>query len=138
MGMMLAVRRAFLRVCRTRRGSFTVAIIFGVLAGVLNGFLGSGGGIIVIFALTAMFPEQDERDRFVTAVLSVIPMTAVSAFLYVFRDGVEVSAGSVRYYAAALFGGIFGAWLMSKISPKALRLIFAALMIFAGVRAMVR
>ena len=135
MGMVLAVRRAFLRVCRTRRGSFTVAVIFGVLAGVLNGFLGSGGGIIIIFALTAMFPEQDERDRFATAVLSVLPMTAVSAILYVFRDGVEVS-GSVHYYAAALFGGIFGAWVMTKISPKLLRLIFAALMIFAGIRAL--
>ena len=137
MGMILAVRRAFFRICRTRRGSFTAAIVFGVLAGVINGFLGSGGGIIVIFALTAMFPEQDERDRFATAVLSVLPMTAVSACLYVFRDGVEVS-GSAHYYAAALFGGVFGAWVMTRISPKALRLIFAALMIFAGVRALIR
>ena len=137
MGMILAVRRAFLRVCRTGRWSFAVAIIFGVLAGVLNGFLGSGGGIIVIFALTAMFPEQDERDRFVTAVLSVIPMTVVSAFLYVFRDGVE-SSGNSHYFAAALFGGVIGAWIMTKISPTLLRLIFAALMIFAGVRALIR
>ena len=137
MGMILAMRRAFLRVCRTGRGSFTVAIVFGVLAGVINGFLGSGGGIIVIFALTATFPEQDERDRFVTAVLSVIPMTVVSAFLYVFRDGVEIS-GSSHYFAAALFGGVIGAWIMTRISPKTLRLIFAALMIFAGVRALIR
>ena len=137
MGMILAVRRAFLRVCRTGRWSFAVAIIFGVLAGVLNGFLGSGGGIIVIFALTAIFPEQDERDRFVTAVLSVIPMTVVSAFLYVFRDGVEIS-GNSHYFAAALFGGLVGAWIMTRISPRTLRLIFAALMIFAGVRALVR
>ena len=135
--MILAARRALLRVCRTRRGSFAVAVIFGALAGILNGFLGSGGGIIVIFALTAMFPEQDERDRFATAVLSVLPMTVVSAVLYVFRDGVNVS-GNSHYFAAALFGGIFGAWIMTRISPMTLRLIFAALMIFAGVRALIR
>ena len=134
MGMFMALKDALERACKTKKWVITVTVILGAAAGVLNGFLGSGGGIIIILALTLMIPEQDERDRFATAVISVLPMSAVSACFYIFRDGVDVS-GNAHYFASALFGGIFGAWLMTKISPKALRLIFAALMIFAGVRA---
>lgn len=105
----------------------------GAAGGFLNGFLGSGGGIILIFAMTYLCDGLDTKERFSTAVASVLPMSAVSAVMYI-KSGSLSLAGQARLLIPGALGGLFGAFIMDKISPKALKLIFSALMVFAGVR----
>ena len=134
--MLRAVKELFAQTLNKKRVRYTVAAILGALAGVLNGFLGSGGGIILIFALSVLMPEQEEKDRFATAVLSMIPMSAVSVCYYLADGGVNVTENA-HYFASALFGGVLGAYLMTKISPTVLRTVFALLMLWAGFRALI-
>ena len=110
-----------------------LTVVFGAGAGVLNGFLGSGGGIILIFALTLLGEAEDARDVFATAVLSILPMSAVSVYFY-WREGAVPITDTLPFLLPAAVGGIFGAWLLCRISPKLLKLLFAALMLWAGIR----
>lgn len=105
----------------------------GVCAGFLNGFLGSGGGIILVFAMASFSAESDTKERFATAVASVLPMSVVSVIFYMKSEAFSFSDASGFLIPAAL-GGIFGAFIMDKISPSFLKFIFASLMIFAGFR----
>ena len=115
-------------------GFITVTLTAGVLAGTLNGFLGSGGGIILIFIMSVLLPDRDARDIFATAVLSILPTSIVSAYFYYRGGGIGITEHA-PYYAAALFGGILGAVLLDKISTSLLKTVFAVLMLWAGFRA---
>ncbi len=112
-------------------------ILSGISAGILNGFIGSGGGIILIFAMTAFafLPHNVDavKTRFATAVASILPMSAVSIYFYI-KKGAVVFSDVNEFLLPAAVGGILGAVLMAKISAKTLRLIFSALMIWAGIR----
>ena len=128
------IKRKLRRVCEGRVGFITVTLTAGVLAGTLNGFLGSGGGIILIFIMSVLLPDRDARDIFATAVLSILPTSIVSAYFYCRCGGIGITEYA-PYYAAALFGGILGAVLLDKISTSLLKTVFAVLMLWAGFRA---
>lgn len=110
-----------------------ISLAVGAGAGFINGFLGTGGGILLILAQSVMLREQDTKDRFVTAVISILPMSVISACMYVADDGFSLGEAA-PYLAAALPGGILGGWLMCRISPRLLKVVFALLMLWAGWR----
>ena len=76
--------------------------LIGILSGVINGFLGSGGGILLIFGMGALLPHQKTKDRFATAVISILPMSAVSAYIYCREGNISLFPYS-HYFSAALF-----------------------------------
>lgn len=76
--------------------------------------------------------ETEEKDIFASAVLSVLPMTAVSVINYL-RGGTGLPENIESYIVPAFFGGIAGAFLLEKISSKWLKKIFSLLVIWAGV-----
>ena len=109
-----------------------IGCIGGLFVGFLSGFFGGGGGMIVvpllIFALGLA-----EKDAHATAILSILPISIASSIVY-------ISSGSVDYlqllYATIGFvaGGALGALLLKKLNNKALRIIFALIMIVAGLK----
>ena len=112
----------------------------GIGAGFLNGLLGAGGGIVLLYALSMMNPDSSPegvRDNFAATVACVLPMTALSVLLY--TAGGTVKAGTfASLFIPAAAGGSAGAFLLDKISTKLLKKIFAALVVFAGIRMLMR
>ena len=123
------------KISERKAGFVLITLLSGILAGMLNGFLGSGGGIILIFIMGVLMPDREPKDVFATAVLSILPMSAVSAYFY-HRGGGALAMEYAPYYASALFGGLLGAVLLDKISTTLLKTVFAALMLIAGFRAL--
>ncbi len=114
----------------------------GICAGIINGFLGSGGGIILIFIMNALsariFTEnksdgEQTKALFATAVASILPMSVVSVIFYLTRGSFGLGESLIFLIPAAI-GGAAGAYLMEKLSPTLLRVVFAVLMIWAGIR----
>ena len=125
-----------IRTACERKGVFAAVTLFsGILAGMLNGFLGSGGGIIIVFVMGLLLPQRDPKDIFATAVLSVLPMSIVSTCFYYRGGGISIT-DYAPYYASALFGGVLGAVLLDKIPTALIKAVFAVLMLWAGFRAM--
>ena len=107
-----------------------------VIAGAVNGFIGTGGGIILYFALKLSSKEKshDEmKDILATIIAAIIPVSIVSAIVYMIRGEIIYNALAV-YLPAALIGGIAGALLLQRLHFKIIKKIFAALIIYAGVR----
>ena len=107
-------------------------ILIGALAGILNGLLGSGGGVIAVISLRK-FLKMDAHKSHATAVAVMLPLTVISAAVYLtkyqtdFKTLIFVTIGGI-------IGGITGAKLLVKISSKWLHRIFGAIMIFAAIR----
>ena len=107
-----------------------------IIAGVVNGFIGSGGGIILYFALKFLDKTADHdkmKDILATVVACVIPMSVISAAVYMINGKIICSQLPV-YLPAALIGGLTGAFLLDKLKFKIIKKIFAALIIYAGIR----
>ena len=60
----------------------------GVLSGVDNGLLGTGGGIIFVYMLS-LLTDNDPKDNFATTLCATLPISAVSAFIYCRNSNVD-------------------------------------------------
>ena len=108
-------------------------IAVGMTAGVINGVFGTGGGTVIVFALSALagrlFP--DRRMIFANAIAIILPPAVVSTLVYASfspPDPATVTAIAL----CSLAGGALGALLLGKLKGRVLRLIFAVLMILSG------
>lgn len=102
-------------------------------AGLVGGLLGSGGGILVILALTHLIKyKPDKKTIFATSMAIILPMSAISSIIY--SKNAALSIYSINHYILpGCAGGIFGAVLFGKINFKILNLIFSLLVILAGI-----
>lgn len=102
-----------------------------IFAGLVNGFLGTGGGIVLMFALS-MLPESERpepRDRFATLIAVILPLSLLSLISY--KD-VITPALCGEYLLPGILGGFAGALLLDKISVGAIKKLFAFMVIYAG------
>lgn len=105
--------------------------LFGVLIGAVNGLLGAGGGMLTVPILKKMGFEQKAAHK--NAVAVILPITLISAALYLFSSRVKIS-DAVPFIPAGLLGALSGTFIISRISPTLLKKIFAIFMIYSGVR----
>lgn len=117
----------------------------GLAAGVCNGLLGTGGGILIIGALRLyrrFLPVSDRaaavspKDDYVTALCCMLPLSLLSSLLYLRTgafSGVPFSR-ALPYFLGAVPGGVIGAYLLDRVKPKTAQLLFALLVVFGGAR----
>ena len=113
--------------------------IMGFLSGIVNGLLGAGGGILIIYALNYSLGEQisDKRDVFANALCVMLPISVISCISYAIAGNLSVSGIGI-YSIPAILGGVAGAILLGKIKLGALKKLFAALVIYSGVMLMIK
>ena len=113
----------------------SAAAAVGAAAGFINGFLGAGSGVLLMY-MTAIFNKSKEKnaskDNFATVVACVLPLSAVSVVMYTAggaADGELVG----RFALPAIIGGVAGAYLTERLDAKVLRMIFAGVVIIGGI-----
>ncbi|MBQ8408799.1 MAG: sulfite exporter TauE/SafE family protein [Clostridia bacterium] len=109
------------------------------ISGFCNALLGAGGGILLSLTLGKIYEDTipDRRDVLVNAQASMIAGCALSAFIYTSRDGLDLDRFSV-FAIPAIIGGVIGSILLTKINAKAIGRIFALLVIWSGLRMLLR
>lgn len=106
--------------------------IAGVLAGVVNGLFGGGGGIPLLVLLTK-WAKLDEKAAFATCVAVVFPLCVVSAAVYLFRGSFPLW-DALPCLAGGLVGGFLGGKLFREVPNIWLRRIFALFLLYGAWR----
>lgn len=127
---------------RTRSGKRSDALGVagaGLLAGIANGLLGAGGGIIAVFALAHFLRsgEYERRDLYANALCVMLPISAVSCLRYA-AAGHLVTEGFGIYALPAVAGGVVGGILLGRLRASALKRLFGLLVIYSGILLIVR
>lgn len=127
----------------TQRAAYLPHILglLGILGGFVNGLLGTGGGILLLYALQLAGKANEKKsapskDNFAAVLLCTLPLSLLSVLLYFHNHGLhalDVSA-CAPYLLGAVFGGALGAILLDKLKLQTVRILFALLLLFAGWR----
>ncbi len=114
-------------------------LLFGLAAGVVNGLLGAGGGILIVYALGYALGGQDAdaRDLYANALCVMLPISALSCMRYAMGGHLSVD-GFSRYVLPALLGGLAGGLLLGRLKTHALKKLFGALVIYSGLVLIIR
>lgn len=108
---------------------------YGVLIGVVNGLFGAGGGMVAVPILKKIGLSQKEAHA--NAIAVIVPVTFVSATLYLLRGSVEFK-DAISYVPTGVIGALLGTFCLKKISPLWLKRIFGVFMVYAGIRLFLR
>jgi len=109
-------------------------IVSALTAGLLNGLLGTGGGIPLWFAAIG---RDNKRAAFATSSTGVLLLSFFSLFLYAKEAPPLMGEGSLFLWLA-LLGGALGAFLLSRIPLGIVRTVFALLLIGSGGYSLIR
>ena len=107
------------------------AICAGTVVGFVNGFLGAGGGMLVVPLLRLIF-KQKPKIAHATAVLIILPICVVSSVVYLLSGELNLSV-LWPVSIGTFIGGLAGTFLLSKLKNKVITILFSFIMIGAGV-----
>ena len=111
--------------------TFVVLIIIGLLAGILSGLVGVGGGIIMIPLLIVLLGLTQHQAQG-TALFAMLPPIGILAAMNYFKQGFVKWEYAVVIALTFVIGGYFGSKLSLSLPPQTVRRVFGVVMLIGG------
>ena len=108
-----------------------ISIGAGLAVGFINGFMGAGGGMILVPILTLLL-KMNNKVAHSTAVFVIAPICLVSGITYIVKGVVDWEI-LLPVAIGTLIGGVAGTFMLKKLKNDVINIIFWCVMIFAGV-----
>lgn len=118
-----------------KKGKIILVLITSFAAGICNGFLGAGGGIILVFSLLSLFSDcfEDKKDIYANAQAIMLPISFFSYVLYCLNGSIKAENPALIAIPAIL-GGAVGGLLLSRFKSETVKGFFTAVVIISGIR----
>lgn len=110
-----------------------ILVAIGVLAGILSGFVGVGGGVIIVPALIYVLGMSQFEAQGTSLFVLLLPVGILAVYNYYKTDQINWKFGVIISIAFVL-GGFFGSKLALKLSPSVVRIIFGAIMAIVSIK----
>ncbi len=104
-------------------------ILVGLIAGLLSGLFGVGGGVLIVPALVLLL-GYEQRLATGTSLAAIVPTATVGVFSYGFTGNVAWIAALILAVGAVI-GAQGGSWLLPRVPVRALRIAFTAFLLIA-------
>jgi uncharacterized protein len=112
----------------SRTPRFVLACIgIGLLAGLMSGLFGVGGGTVIV-PLLVLFLRFDQRLAAGTSLAAIVPTATVGVISYAVHGSVAWIPALILA-AGAVVGAQIGTWLLPRLSQFALRLGFVGFLV---------
>lgn len=111
-------------------------ISIGIIAGLINGFFGSGGGIIVVIGLVHLIQIEDYKAH-ATALSVILPLSIISTIIYLLNNKIPFKI-TILAMMGGIAGSFIGAKTLDKIPVSILRKIFGGVIIYSALRMFMR
>jgi uncharacterized membrane protein YfcA len=112
-------------------------LLIGAAAGCLSGFIGIGGGLLIVPALMYFTGTTQMAAQGTSLALMLPPIGALAVMNYWQAGEVDVRAAGVMVFAF-VFGGYFGSRFALSLDPLKVRLAFGLVMLFVAIRMVVQ
>lgn len=108
-------------------------IVIGLLAGMLSGLVGVGGGIIMVPLLILFLGFSQHQAQGTSLTVLVVPVTALAVFNY-YKQGYINWKYALVIALFFVVGGYFGSKLAVSIDQKILKKIFSIVLLLVGIK----
>ncbi len=112
-----------------------ILLLIGVSAGILSGFVGVGGGVIIVPALIYGLNLTQHEAQGTSLFILLLPVGILAVVNYWKAGNINWGYGAI-IAVALVIGGYFGSKLSLKLSPHLVKLIFGVIMILISVKLM--
>ncbi|MDY0060902.1 MAG: sulfite exporter TauE/SafE family protein [Myxococcota bacterium] len=112
-------------------------VLLGLLAGVLGGLIGIGGGVIIVPILVFVFKYEQHLAQGTTLALLLPPIGILAAWSYYQQGQMDVRA-AVLICLGFVVGGFFGAKLALVMPQEILRKVFGVAMLLIALNMIFR
>ena len=110
-----------------------ILILVGVVAGMLGGFIGVGGGIIIVPAMVYFMGMGQHAAQGTSLAMMLPPIGALAVWNYYKEGAVDMKAAMILA-VVFLVGGYLGSKLSLKLDPAKVKLIFGVFMFFVAIK----
>ncbi|MGD9014902.1 MAG: sulfite exporter TauE/SafE family protein, partial [Candidatus Omnitrophota bacterium] len=100
--------------------SLLLYVALGLLAGICSGFLGIGGGTIIIPVLVYVFGLTQHQAQGTTLALMVPPIGLLAALKYYYQGNVNIQI-AIFVCLGFFIGGLLGACLVTSVPDPVLK-----------------
>lgn len=114
-------------------GTFMILVAIGLLAGIVSGFIGVGGGIIVVPALIFFLGLSQHTAQGTSLLLMLPPIGILACYNYYKAGSVNVNYAIVIAIFFIL-GGYLGSKLSLRLSPNIVKFSFGLLLLYVAIR----
>lgn len=116
--------------------TFLILLAIGLVAGVLSGMFGIGGGLIIVPALLFVL-QLKEYEALGTSLAALIPPVGLLGAMEYWRNG-HVNLKFAALIALGLFiGAYFGARITLGLSPELVRKLYAIFLLVVAARILI-
>ena len=112
--------------------SKTKCAFSGAAAGLINGLMGAGGGMVLV-PLLVRWCGLEDKHAFATAISIILPLSIVSIVVYAMEAPLPF-ADAWPYLAGGLAGGLLGGLLFRKMSANLLHKLLGAFILWGGIQ----
>ena len=110
-----------------------ILAVTGLMAGILSGFVGVGGGIIIVPSLVFLLGMSQHSAQGTSLFVLCLPVVFLALFNYWKEGQVNWKFGLI--IAITFFvGGFVGSKLSLKLSPSLVQIIFGLIMAYVSFR----
>ena len=113
--------------------TIVILCIIGVMAGILSGFIGVGGGLIIVPALVLALGLGQHEAQGTSLALMLPPIGILAAYNYWKADSLNWKYAAI-IAITFIIGGYLGSKLSLRLKPETVRISFAVLMILAALK----
>ncbi len=112
---------------------YLIVLVLGLLAGILGGFIGVGGGVLIVPALVLLM-GTDQHTAVGTSLGALLPPVGFLGAWQYYKHGHMNIMYAGLLGVGLLFGAWFGATYAVKVSGPTLRRAFAIFLFFTSIQ----
>ena len=106
-------------------------LIIGILAGVLSGLVGVGGGLVMIPLMIVLLGYSQHEAQGTSLAVLAVPVTLLAAYNY-YSEGYINWKFTLIIAAGFVLGGFFGSKLAISVDQAMLKKIFGVILLIAA------
>ena len=110
-----------------------ILIVIGLLAGILSGLVGVGGGIVMI-PLLIMFLGLTQHQAQGTALFAMLPPIGILAAMNYYKEGFVKWEYAAVMALTFVVGGYFGSKLAISLPDQTVRKVFCVIMLIGAIK----
>ena len=110
-----------------------ILVIIGLFAGIISGFVGVGGGVVIVPALVFFLGLTQHQAQGTSLFILLMPVGILAVMNYSKTANINWNYGLIIALTFVI-GGYFGSKLSLKLSPSVVKLVFGLIMAFVSIK----